>query len=151
MTYLHLESQQSSRRGCLGFRGRPVLPSDFHTKGDFFFKDDTGCEVCAFFFFLKKGLFIICKYCSCLQTLQKRASDLIMNGCELPCGCWDLNSGPLEEQSVFFPAKPSHQPVIFNLTLKQTNTTPLQCDLYILVGCEVLILCACWLSICVFI
>jgi hypothetical protein len=23
-----------------------------------------------------------------------------MGGCEPPCGCWDLNSGPLEEQSV---------------------------------------------------
>jgi hypothetical protein len=36
-------------------------------------------------------------YRSCLQTLQKRVSDLIL---EPPCGCWDLNSGPLEEQSV---------------------------------------------------
>jgi hypothetical protein len=25
-------------------------------------------------------------------------------------GCWDLNSGPLEEQSVLFPAEPSLQP-----------------------------------------
>jgi hypothetical protein len=30
---------------------------------------------------------------------QKRASDLITGGCEPPCGCWDLNFGPLEEQS----------------------------------------------------
>jgi hypothetical protein len=22
-----------------------------------------------------------------------------MDGCEPPCGCWDLNSGPSEEQS----------------------------------------------------
>ncbi|KRY65434.1 hypothetical protein T4D_8955 [Trichinella pseudospiralis] len=22
-----------------------------------------------------------------------------MDGCEPPCGCWELNSGPLEEQS----------------------------------------------------
>jgi hypothetical protein len=28
------------------------------------------------------------------------ASDLITDGCELPCGCWNLNSGPSEEQSV---------------------------------------------------
>jgi hypothetical protein len=53
-----------------------------------------------FFFFLKIYLFIICKYTfSCLQTLQKRASDLFTDGCEPPCGCWDLNSGPSEEQS----------------------------------------------------
>ena len=25
--------------------------------------------------------------------------DPITDGCEPPCGCWDLNSGPLEEQS----------------------------------------------------
>jgi hypothetical protein len=24
--------------------------------------------------------------------------DLVADGCEPPCGCWDLNSGPLEEQ-----------------------------------------------------
>ena len=50
---------------------------------------------------------------------QKRASDLIMSGCEPPCGCWDLNSGPLEEQSVLLTAEPSHQPLrfIFNFYL----------------------------------
>jgi hypothetical protein len=31
---------------------------------------------------------------------QKRALDLITGGCESPCGCWNLNSGPSEEQSV---------------------------------------------------
>ena len=51
-------------------------------------------------FFLKIYLFIICKvHCSCLQTLQKRVSDLVTDGCEPPCGCWDLNSGLSEEQS----------------------------------------------------
>jgi hypothetical protein len=34
-------------------------------------------------------------------------------GCEPPCGCWNLNSGPLEEQSVFLPAEPSHQLYLF--------------------------------------
>ena len=33
-----------------------------------------------------------------------------MGGCEPPCGCWDLNSGPLEELSVLLPAEPPHQP-----------------------------------------
>jgi hypothetical protein len=66
------------------------------------------CFVCLFFaFFLRQSLFL--KYvfiyymevhCSCLQTLQKRESDLLTDGCEPPCGCWHLNSGPLEEQSV---------------------------------------------------
>ena len=39
-------------------------------------------------------------HCRCLQPPQKRASDLITDGCEPPCGSWDLNSGPPEEQSV---------------------------------------------------
>jgi hypothetical protein len=38
---------------------------------------------------------------------QKRTSDLIMDGCEPPCGCWDLNSGPSKEQSVLLTAEPS--------------------------------------------
>jgi hypothetical protein len=41
---------------------------------------------------------------------QNGVSDLITGGCEPPCGCWDLNSGPLKEQSVLLPAEPSHQP-----------------------------------------
>jgi hypothetical protein len=35
---------------------------------------------------------------------------LIMGDCEPPCGFWDLNSGPLEEQSVLLPTEPSCQP-----------------------------------------
>ena len=35
-----------------------------------------------------------------------------MDGCEPPCGCWDLNSGPSEEQSVLLTAEPSLQPQI---------------------------------------
>jgi hypothetical protein len=37
------------------------------------------------------------------------ASDLITDGFEPPCGCWELNSGPLEEQSVLLTAEPSLQ------------------------------------------
>jgi hypothetical protein len=40
---------------------------------------------------------------------QKRASDLIMDGCEPLCGCWNLNSGPSEEQSVLLTTEPSLQ------------------------------------------
>ena len=44
---------------------------------------------------------------------QKRASDLIMDGCEPPRVCWDLNSGPSEEQLVLLTTEPSLQPFIF--------------------------------------
>jgi hypothetical protein len=26
----------------------------------------------------------------------------VKDGCELPCGCWELNLGPLEEQPLLF-------------------------------------------------
>ena len=40
----------------------------------------------------------------------KRASVLPIDGCEPPCGCWELNSGPLEEQPVLSTVEPSLQP-----------------------------------------
>jgi hypothetical protein len=40
-----------------------------------------------------------------------------MGGCEPPCGCWDLNSGPLEEQSVLLPAEPSCQHLVSDFSL----------------------------------
>ena len=33
-----------------------------------------------------------------IPACQKRASDHIIDSCELPCGCWELNSESLEEQ-----------------------------------------------------
>jgi hypothetical protein len=47
---------------------------------------------------------------ACTPAYQQRASDPIADGCEPPCGCWELNSGPLEEQSVLLIREPSLQP-----------------------------------------
>ena len=33
----------------------------------------------------------------------------VTDSCELPCGCWELNPGPLEEQPVLLTAEPSPQ------------------------------------------
>ena len=44
---------------------------------------------------------------------QKRAPDPITDGCEPPCGCWELNSGPLEEQAMLLTSEPSLQPCCF--------------------------------------
>ncbi|CAO2596736.1 hypothetical protein LEMLEM_LOCUS8734 [Lemmus lemmus] len=41
---------------------------------------------------------------------QKRALDLITDGCEPPCGCQELNSGPLEEQAMLLTFEPFLQP-----------------------------------------
>lgn len=35
----------------------------------------------------------------------------LTDGCELPCGCWELNSGPLQEQQGLFTAEPPLQPL----------------------------------------
>ena len=52
------------------------------------------------------------------DTHQKRASDPITDGCEPSCGCWELNSGPVEEQLVFLTNEPSLQaPFIFEKQL----------------------------------
>jgi hypothetical protein len=42
-----------------------------------------------------------------LHAYQKRALNPITDGCEPPCGCWELNSRPLEEQSVLLTTEPS--------------------------------------------
>jgi hypothetical protein len=43
------------------------------------------------------------------------ASDSFTCGCEPPYGCWELNSGPLEEQAFLLTAEPSPQPLITGL------------------------------------
>jgi hypothetical protein len=50
-------------------------------------------------------------YVSTLSVFRhkKRASDPITDGCEPPCGCWELNSGTLKDQSVFLTTEPSLQ------------------------------------------
>ena len=47
----------------------------------------------------------------CMSVGQKRAPDLITDGCEPPCGCWELNSGPLEEQTMLLTTESSLQPI----------------------------------------
>jgi hypothetical protein len=67
---------------------------------------------------LFKFLFIYLMYeCSAAYTSsdQKRASDPFKDGCEPPCGCWELNSGPLEEQFMLLTAEPCHQPYLIHL------------------------------------
>ena len=44
-----------------------------------------------------------------MSAHQKRASDPITDGCEPPCGCWELNSGPLEERLLLLTTEPSLQ------------------------------------------
>jgi hypothetical protein len=43
------------------------------------------------------------------HTPVEYASAPITDGCEPPCGCWELNSGPMREQSVLLASEPSLQ------------------------------------------
>ena len=36
----------------------------------------------------------------------------VTDGCELPCGCWELNLSPLEEQPVLLTTKSPLQPPV---------------------------------------
>jgi hypothetical protein len=57
---------------------------------------------------------------ACTPVWQKRVSDPITDGCEPPCGCWELNLGLLEEQPVFLYTEPSHHlPSPMNHVLKK--------------------------------
>ena len=53
----------------------------------------------------------------CMPAGQKRAPDLITDGCEPPCGGWELNSGHLEEQAMLLTSEPSLQPLLFSFKL----------------------------------
>jgi hypothetical protein len=44
------------------------------------------------------------------HTRRGHQIPFIINGCEPPCGCCELNSGPLEEKSVLLTTAPSLQP-----------------------------------------
>jgi hypothetical protein len=64
-----------------------------------------------FFFFFKIHLFIICKYSVVVFRRTRRGRQVsLWMVVSHHVGCWDLNSGPLEEQSVLLTAEPSHQP-----------------------------------------
>jgi hypothetical protein len=68
-----------------------------------------------FFVFLRFIYFMYMSTPLLSLDTQKRASDPITNGCEPPCGCWELNSGPLEEQLVLLTTEPCLQPRSFFL------------------------------------
>ena len=46
-----------------------------------------------------------------MLAYQKRAAYLIIDGCEPPCACWELNVGPLEEQLVLLTVEQSLYPL----------------------------------------
>ena len=50
---------------------------------------------------------------ACRPACQRMASDPIYRCCEPPCHCWELNSGPLEEQPMLLNPEPSPAPILW--------------------------------------
>ena len=64
-----------------------------------------------FCFFFKIYLLYLYEYTVAVFRHTRRGHQLLLtNGCEPPCGCWELNSGPLGEQSVLLTTEPPLQP-----------------------------------------
>ena len=59
-------------------------------------------------------LFISVHRC-CLQSPENSSGTGTSNGCEPPCGCRSLNSGPVEEQPVLLTSEPSLLPCQYSL------------------------------------
>jgi hypothetical protein len=64
------------------------------------------------FYFKELILFCICEL-HCTLSLSSDTPEegirFFTDGCEPPCGCWELNSGPLEEQLLLLIAEPCLQ------------------------------------------
>jgi hypothetical protein len=74
------------------------------------------CQLFFYYLFLLFIYFYLYEYPIAVfrHTPEECASDPITDGCELLYGCWELNSGPLEEQSVLLTTEPSLQLPIVN-------------------------------------
>ena len=77
-------------------------------------------EFTFYFLFCVYGCFACMCLCTmCMQYPQRPEEDIRSHGtevkdnCQLPCGCWELNPGPLQEQPVLLTTEPSLQPPAF--------------------------------------
>jgi hypothetical protein len=96
----------------------------------------------SFFFFLRFiYLFYVREYTVAVFRHTRRGHQILLDGCEPPCGCWDLNSRPLEGQSVLLTTKPSLQPsdnsirkissiCFFHTILSKLKWLYMNCDMY---------------------
>jgi hypothetical protein len=74
------------------------------------------------FFFFKDLLFYVHEFSVSMYTcMSDEASDPSIIAWEPPCGCWELNSGPLEEQTVFLTTEPSFKSTILPLSCSFNN------------------------------
>jgi hypothetical protein len=93
-----------SKEGCVSLQSCLRMASSMFFSFCFF--------IFIFIYFLKMYLLYLYEY-TVFQVHQKRASDPISDGCESPCSCWELNSRPLQEQSVLLTTEPTLQPYFY--------------------------------------
>lgn len=66
----------------------------------------------------------ICFWCLLRQWKGVRSPGTkVMDGCELPYGCWKSNTGPLQEQFVFLIAMPSPHLDVLDFKIQIPNTS----------------------------
>lgn len=71
--------------------------------------------------------FFACMY-SCVPCAWRPEDDIrhpgtgFIDGCESPCGYWELNTGPLEKQQMLLTAEPSISLAPDKSFLKHSNT-----------------------------
>ena len=104
-------------------------------------------------------VFVSCMYMPVALRVQKRASEFLglleLEVCELPCGCWDLNPGPLEEHSASQPWVTS--PALWSWFLSRLSRSAICLILNWLssalritfprVACLCHLFCSCWAAI----
>jgi hypothetical protein len=68
------------------------------------------------FYFIYMAVLPVCVSAPCTCLVSMEASRVVgstgtgvTDGCELPCGCWELNLGPLQEQPGYLAANPPPQ------------------------------------------
>jgi hypothetical protein len=44
---------------------------------------------------------------ACYPEFRRGSRMELKDGCEPPCGCWELNPGPLKEEPILLTVKPS--------------------------------------------
>lgn len=60
--------------------------------------------------FIQRGLVFYLYACLCVSVGSTGTA--VTDSCELPRGCWELNTCPLEEQTALLTAEPSPAPLL---------------------------------------
>jgi hypothetical protein len=71
--------------------------------------------VCVYVVCMYVCMMYVCVLCACLVVIEEGTrfpKTGVTDGSEPPCWCWELNPGPLQEQTALLTTEPSLQPQI---------------------------------------